>query len=201
MGGFFCEMLGTSGPLVAQSTRKANTYWDSILKQALELSVQEHKIVPFLKSAGNDEKVLDSPGVDIPTVSLTRSPYKEYHSSEDNYDLINEKYLHDARDVVQTFFDLMEEDYVPSMNQPGPIFLSGHDLYPNWEKDPSELPRWLSFLDIMYAIDGERSLLEIAHDTKHSYANVKYWCDAFASKNLITKRKHILGLRHSSKHQ
>jgi len=188
VGGMFSEMLGTSGPLVMQKTRKGESYWDIALQESLNMSEVDRKVVPFFKSAGNDEKILDSPGVDIPTLSLTRHPYPEYHTSEDNIELIDINKLREARDVIQTFFDMIEDDYIPVLNQPGPIFLSGYDLYPNWEEDPSKFPVWLSFLDIMYSIDGRRSLLEIANNVKRPYSHVKDWCDSFSNKALLIKR-------------
>ncbi|MDA2933995.1 DUF4910 domain-containing protein [Acidobacteria bacterium AH-259-D05] len=199
IGGFFNETVGTKGPLVAQLTRKGDTYWDSALMQSLQMSGKEHRIVPFLKSAANDEKVLDSPGVDIPTLSLTRSPFPEYHTSKDNMDIIDINQMRDARDVIQTFFDLIEDDYIPSLNQPGPIFLSGHGLYPNWEHDRSQLSRWLSFLDVMYAIDGHRSLIEIARDVKGPIEPVRSWCDAFSEKGLLKKNQHVVNSKAAAK--
>jgi len=191
-GGIFSEMLGTKGPLVVQRTRDGNTYWDRLLIQSMERLEKEHEIVPFLKSAGNDEKVLDSPGVDIPTISITRNPFPEYHTSQDNLELIDLEQLREGRNIIQYFFDMIEDDYIPSLNQPGPIFLSGHGLYPDWESDPSLFSKWESFLDVMYALHGNRSLAEIAYDIKRPFSDVKYWCDAFSEKGLLTKKPHAV---------
>ncbi|UOG65273.1 DUF4910 domain-containing protein [Leptospira noguchii] len=163
IGGFFSEMLGTNGPLVGQRTRRGDTYWDKILEDVLTNSNLPNKIVSFLKSACNDEKVLDSPGVDIPTFSLTRFPYPEYHTSDDNIELIDVERIREARDLLQEIIDLAEEDYIPVLNQPGPIFLSGYGLYPNWRDDPSLIPLWESFFDVMYSIDGVHSVIELAN--------------------------------------
>ena len=187
VGAFFSEMLGTSGPLVGQRTRRGDTYWDKILENVLNNSESPHKVVNFLKSAGNDEKVLDSPGVDIPTFSLTRAPYPEYHSSDDNMSLIDNKMLREARDTLQQIIDFAELDYVPRLNQPGPIFLSGHDLYPNWKDDPTLLSKWESFVDVMYCIDGVHSVVELATKLDIPIGDFFYWTDAFAEKGLLTK--------------
>lgn len=195
VGGFFSEMLGTAGQMVGQRTRQANGYWDKLLEEALRSSGLPHKIVNFLKSAGNDEKVLDSPGVDIPTFSLTRYPYPEYHTSDDNINLIDIDRLREGRDVLQGIIDLAEKDYIPVLNQPGPVFLSGHDLYPNWRDDPFLLPIWQSFLDVMYAIDGAHSVIELAAKRQIPMSHFFYWTDAFAEKGLLTKRPFVLPRR------
>jgi aminopeptidase-like protein len=192
VGGLFSEMLGTPGHLVGKTTRKGNTYWDGALTQALRTSGISHKTVPFLKGPANDDKVLDSPGVDIPTVSLVRYPYPEYHTSDDNIDLIDVAQLREARDVLQYFVDLAESDYIPHLNQPGPVFLSGHGLYPNFREDSSLLPFWEAFLDVMYSLDGQHSLLQIAMDTQRSVEQVRYWCEAFSTKGLLTKEPFVV---------
>lgn len=192
VGGFFSEMLGTDGPLVGQRTRRGNTYWDTLLTDALAGSSLPHKVVDFLKSASNDEKVLDSPGVDIPTFALTRYPYPEYHTSDDNIGLIQIDRLREARDVLQRIIDTAEKDYIPVLNQPGPIFLSGHGLYPSWRDNPSLLPIWQSFIDVMYSIDGVHSVVELAAMKKVPVDHFFYWTDAFAEKGLLIKRPYVL---------
>lgn len=193
VGGFFSEMLGTDGPLVGQRTRQRGGYWDKLLEDVLSSSNLPYKVVDFLKSAGNDEKVLDSPGVDIPTFSLTRYPYPEYHTSDDNINLIDIDRLREGRDVLQAIIDFAEEDYIPVLKQPGPVFLSGHGLYPNWREDPSLLPIWQSFIDVMYSIDGVHSVVELAAMRKIPISHFFYWTDAFAEKGLLIKRPFVLG--------
>ncbi|WP_061249378.1 DUF4910 domain-containing protein [Leptospira alstonii] len=193
IGGFFSEMLGTNGPLVGQRTRRGDTYWDKILEDVLTNSNLPNKVVSFLKSACNDEKVLDSPGVDIPTFSLTRFPYPEYHTSDDNIELIDVERIREARDLLQKIIDFAEEDYIPVLNQPGPIFLSGHGLYPNWRDDPSLIPLWESFFDVMYSIDGVHSVIELANLRQIPISHFFYWTDAFAQKGLLIKKSFLLG--------
>lgn len=192
IGGFFSEMLGTDGPIVGQRTRLGSSYWDYLLEENLKNSNLPFKIVNFLKSASNDEKVMDSPGVDIPTFSITRAPYPEYHTSDDNIDLINLKRLREGRDILQRIIDLAEYDYIPVLNQPGPIFLSGYDLYPNWRNDPSLLPIWNSFIDVMYCIDGIHSVVQLSKKHNIPIDHFFYWTDEFAKKGLLSKKVFIL---------
>lgn len=185
VGGFFSEMLGTQGPLVLQRTRNGSTYWDALAQLVLAESGTAHSSVAFLKSAANDEKVMDSPGVDIPTFSLTRFPYPEYHSSDDNLALIDPARLLEATRVLQRILEWAEDDYLPLLKQPGPVFLSGHGLYPDWHANPQLLPYWKSFIEIMYALDGKRSLVELAAAKAIPLPHVRYWADAFLEKGLL----------------
>ena len=192
VGGFFSEMLGTDGPLVGQRTRESGSYWNTILSNVLLDSKLPSTMVNFLKSASNDEKVLDSPGVDIPTFALTRYPYPEYHTSDDNMGIINLERLQEARNILQSVVDIAENDFIPVLNQPGPIFLSGHGLYPDWRSDPTLLPIWQSYIDVMYSIDGIHSVVELAAKNSIEIAHFFYWVNKFFEKGLLTKKPFVL---------
>lgn len=192
IGGFFSEMLGTAGDLVGQKTRRGNTYWDGLFKAILENSSCNYNLVNFMKSASNDEKVLDSPGVDIPTFSLTRYPYPEYHSSDDNIDLINIEKLQEATKILSEVIEWAEYDYIPVLNQPGPIFLSGNGLFPDWRANPELLPYWKSFIDVMYSLDNEHSMVELAVMHDIPLQHFKYWAEAFQSKGLLSSKPHLI---------
>jgi aminopeptidase-like protein len=192
IGAFFCEMLGTDGKLVGQRTRDGETYWDKLFETVLSESGFEYRIAEFNTSAGNDEKVLDSPGVDIPTFSLTRYPYPEYHTSDDNMSIISLTKLREGRDILQRVIDYAENDYIPVLKYPGPIFLSGNNLYPDWYSDPSLFPVWKSFIKVMYAIDGRRSVIEMAIDKGVPISSIVYWVMAFKDKGLSSTFPYIL---------
>jgi aminopeptidase-like protein len=188
IGGLFIEMLGNQNTLCLQRTRAGDTYWDRVLAGALADSGLAHRAVPFLQSAANDEKVMDAPGVDIPTLSLTRYPYPEYHTSDDNAALIDAARMAEAIDVVCRFADRVESDYVPVYRSRGPVCLSEHGLYPDWYRDPSLKERWEGFVKIMYALDDRRSLEAYAVDLGLPLDVVRYWCDAFAEKGFVAKQ-------------
>lgn len=192
VGGIFAEMLGNKEELVAQNSRNPNSFINFLFKEALQINGYKHKIVPFLKSAANDEKVIDSPGVDIPCISLTRYPYPEYHTNNDNINLMNLDRLREGRDILQTVIDLLEFDFVPKLKYPGPIFLSGYDLYPNWREKPELKAYWDSFIDIMYAFEENLSLCKMANKIDCPLEHVIYWIDRFHSKGLLSKKEFIL---------
>lgn len=188
VGGIFSEMLGTNGPLVGKRTRQCTGYLDGLMEDALANFKVKHQLVNFFGGPCNDDKVMDSPGVDIPTISLTRYPYPEYHTSDDNLDIIDIEQLREGRDVLQIIVDNLERDYVPVLKQPGPVFLSGYGLYPDWRNKPELEPIWESYLDVMYEIDGKRSMAEISQHKEVPLEHVAYWTDVFAEKGLLDKK-------------
>jgi len=163
-----------------------------MLQLGLATTPYRDNLFRFTEIMGNDEKVMDSPGVDIPSIALTRAPYPEYHTSGDNIELINASMLREARDVLQSIIDIAEEDYIPALSHPGPVFLSGHGLYPDWRSDPSKLPLWESYMKIMPVLDGSKTVTELASTLNIELGNVLYWTEAFAEKGLLKRKPFVL---------
>ena len=187
IGGLFIEMLGNENSLCLQHSRKGTTYWDHLAKASLMDSGLEFRVAEFLKSAPNDEKVMDSPGVNIPTISITRYPYPEYHTSDDNVDLISPKKMEESIDFLCAFLDRIEEDYVPIYKMRGPVCLAEHGLYPDWYLNPQLKGQWDAFLKVMYAFDNVRSVESLACELQLPIDILRYWCSAFEDKKFIEK--------------
>jgi len=45
--------------------------------------------------------VLNGPGVNVPCLSISRFPYPEYHTTDDNLDIMHEEKLQEAADVIE----------------------------------------------------------------------------------------------------
>jgi aminopeptidase-like protein len=190
-GGFFSEMLGTSNTHCLQFSRQGDTYWDRVALATLQDADAPFRTAAFLQSAPNDEKILDSPGVDIPTISLTRYPYPEYHTSDDNAALIDQARLDESCRVIRALFDRIEADYVPKYLTRGPVCLSDHGLYPDWYRDPALKPAWEGFVKVMYALDERRSCEELAADLELPIGVVRHWTDAFRDKGFVQADPYI----------
>lgn len=192
VGGFFSEMLGNENTHCLQLSRRGDTYWDTVAQNALKDFGVPFRTAAFLTSAANDEKVLDAPGVNIPTISLTRYPYPEYHTSDDNAAFISAERLTESCAFIRFLFNRIERDYKPVYIQKGPVCLSLHDLYPNWYKHPELKQKWEGFLHVMYALDRDLSCEELADVLSLPVETVLYWTDAFAEKGFLEKRLFII---------
>jgi aminopeptidase-like protein len=184
-------MLGNENTHCLQYTRAGDTYWDKVVRAELTDSNIEFRTAQFLQSAANDEKVMDAPGVNIPTFSITRYPYPEYHTSDDNESLINRDMLQESCELFCRIFSRFERDYIPVYISHGPVCLSEHGLYPNWYKDPSMADKWEGFLKVMYALDDKLSCEELAFKLELPIDVVLYWTDAFAEKGFVQPREFI----------
>ena len=190
--GFFTEMLGNDNTHCLQFSRKGNTYWDRVAHRTLIDSGLPFRTAPFLGAAPNDEKVLDAPGVNIPTISLTRYPYPEYHTSDDNAALVDAGRFRESCALIRALFDRIEDDYVPIYTNHGPVCLSEHGLYPDWYQDPSLLPAWHGFIKVMYALDNGRSCEQLADDLDLPITTVRHWTDGFESRGFLRRAPHVV---------
>jgi aminopeptidase-like protein/aminoglycoside N3'-acetyltransferase len=168
IGGLFLEMLGLENPHALQLSFAGNTEVDRCLSRALRESDPDGWTGPFRTVVGNDERQFNAPGVRVPMLSLSRvlpgrsgtwPYYPEYHSSLDTPELASLARLAESRDLVLKMIDTVERNQVPVNRFQGEIFCSRYglniDAYANPEGNRA-------LFDIIFLIDGTRSVAEIA---------------------------------------
>ena len=179
IGGLFLEMLGLDNPHALQMSFAADTTVDRYLEQVLKDSDPQAWIGPFRTVVGNDERQFNAPGVRVPMLSLSRvcrqkpagcSYYPQYHSSHDNPEITSVDRLAESVELVLKMIDAVEGDQVPVNCFKGEIFCSGYGLHIDAYSNP-EGNRAL--FDIMFLIDGTRSLAEIARICNISTESVR----------------------------
>lgn len=104
----FLEMLGVDVPFVVQRANGTLTSMELALRECLQQKNIHFKEVGFRESVTNDEIVFESYGV--PTVSLCRFPYPEYHSSKDNLTITSRKRLQESVDLLKDVVCWHESD-------------------------------------------------------------------------------------------
>lgn len=183
--GIFLEMLGSSGPLVLQHSYEHEARIDHMASYVLgrhQAGLQEGA---FRTIIGNDEMVFDGPGVRIPTISVSRWPYPEYHTSDDNLNVIVPESLTHARDAILDLLRHLEADYVPVRRFRGPLFLSGYGLWVDWRTN-RRLNRALEW--VMNNLEGDYSVSELAQKVDVDFWELKAWLDRAVSQGVVTKR-------------
>lgn len=177
-GGIVLEMTGTSGPLCLHYTRQGETLLDNIASRALPIAPRRD----FAAHPANDERILNAPGVDVPTINLNRWPYSEYHTSADSADILSEAMLEDAAASAERVVRIFASDYTPRLTQPGPVMLSKHGLFVDWKTD------WKANRlneAVMLNCDGTRTVWQIAHYLDEDYWKVRAICEQFRVKGLL----------------
>ncbi len=183
--GIFLEMLGNDNILALQLSRQGNTKLDRIARYVMENIVSNFREDAFRKVVSNDEMVFNGPGVDIPMISLSRYPYPEYHTSDDNPDIVSGERLVESRDLVLQIIDILDGDYIPLRKFRGPVFLSGYGLWVDWRTD-----RKLNanIEQIMLRLEGDNSVFDIAEELDMDYHTVLDYLERFYRHGLIEKK-------------
>ncbi len=183
---WFCEMVGHDNSFILQLSRQGDALIDRAFLSVLR-GHRDHGEVrtgPFRKVVASDEVISNGPGYDIPTPSLTRWPYAEYHTSNDNPDIIRPENLKEALEVCMGVWDALEENYYPRRTFRGPVMLSRYGLWVDWRED------WnlnLKTEAIMFNLEGNKSLIDIAYELELPINTVRTYLDRFADAGLIEK--------------
>ena len=176
--GIFLEMLGNKNQLKLQLSKKGNTVIDRIAEQILEENVSVYGVGPFRQVIANDEINFDGPGVNCSMISLSRWPYPEYHTSDDNPGIISLRYLNESLNIVWKIIEYMEKNVYPTSNYIGNVFLSKFGLYEDLNHDDTIEKILLSF-------DGKCNVLEISEYLGLPFSVVDSYVKKFLDAGLI----------------
>jgi len=122
----FLEMLGTKTPFALQSSQSAKSCLESILEKKLKERDLDYRLGPFRSIVCNDEAVWESYG--IPMCSLSRYPYPEYHSDQDNMSIICPESLETAVSLLYQTLLGLDQMMVMEKRFEG-VFSLAHPLY------------------------------------------------------------------------
>lgn len=182
-GGIFVEMTGNDNTIGLQHTRQHAHMLDKIGEYVLKGRDIEFREGTFADIIANDERVLNGPGVNVPCLSISRFPYPEYHTSDDNLDIIHEDKLQEAADVIDEIIRIYATNYIPKRKFRGPVFLSGHGLWVDWQ-DNWKLNRAIE--KMMMRFEGNQSVFEIVDELDLDYWETRDYIERFRSRDLIT---------------
>ena len=184
-GGIFIEMTGNCNSLVLQHSRQDNDLMDRIAQVVLKKHGDEFREGEFAQVVANDERVINGPGVNVPCISLSRWPYDEYHTTDDNPSIIHEDMLQQAADVIEDIIRMAASNYVPQRKFRGPVFLSGYGLWVDWRLNWG-LNRALE--KIMMRMEGKQTLFDIAEELDLDYWEVREYIEKFYANDLVEKK-------------
>jgi aminopeptidase-like protein/aminoglycoside N3'-acetyltransferase len=181
-GGIFIEMTGNDNTIALQHTRQHNTTMDSVGQYVLKQRGDEFREGTFADIIQNDERVLNGPGLNIPCISVSRYPYPEYHTTDDNLEIIHEAKLQEAADVIEEIIRIYASNYLPKRKFRGPVFLSGHGLFVDWQTN-WKLNRAIE--KMMMRFEGRQSIFEIANELDLDYWETREYIEKFRLRGLV----------------
>jgi aminopeptidase-like protein len=131
IGALLLKGIGNRSDLKIQSSLESNSELDKIfwkILKDLEIDTAKH---PFRSYYGNDEIVFENPPYCIPSITLTRIPYPEYHTSSDTPDIIAESSINEVVKVTLQALEgiAMNFKYVWKVNGLQKLSEPGLNLY------------------------------------------------------------------------
>ena len=190
----FLEMLGNDNRLALQESFTGATELDRATHHYLRHYYPDYFADKFRRIVGNDETVWEAPGYEIPTISLSRFPYPEYHSSMDAEDTILESRLQEAVEAVLGILQILETNSTMHRKFVGLVALSNpeYNLYID-QADPSIRPtipaeqrKWNYLMDCLPRyFDENMTILDIAERHELPYDKLYEYIRKFQDKGLV----------------
>lgn len=189
-GGLFLEMLGLDHPHALQRSFAGDTVLDRCWSATLAASEPGSWVGDFRTVIGNDERQFNAPGVRVPMLSLSRVlprgaddwPYREYHTQLDARTPTLGLRLAESVETVLRLIAAWEQAPVPVNRYRGEVFCSRYGIHVDWAQD-AEAHRAL--FDVMYLIDGTRTLADIAAHLRISESAVQRVVDLLRPHGLV----------------
>jgi aminopeptidase-like protein len=187
----FLEMLGSATPLAVQESRRSMVNAVFALKASLDRLRLPYRTGPFESIIVNDEYIWEN--YCIPTVSFSRFPYAEYHSSKDSAEAIKEESLNEAVDALMGAVDWLEGSPLIRKKFEGNICLSNprYDLYMDYgqvalgDKISDERLRNRRLMDFVPSLDRPVSVRAIAEHVGLPESDTHEYLEKWAVKGLI----------------
>jgi aminopeptidase-like protein len=174
------EMTGNKNKLAWHHTRQHTHLLDRITNHVISRAAHEER--DFAAAPANDERVINGPGVNVPCISINRWPYDEYHTTDDNLDIIHDDMLMGAAEAAEQIIRVYATNYIPKRTFRGPVFLSGNGLWVDW-RDNWALNRAIE--KIMMRFEGGHSVFEIAEEVGLDYWMVREYVEKFRAKGFV----------------
>ncbi len=181
-GGIFLDSTGNRNSLALQRSRQDNHLLDRIARYVLAKHGKEFREGEFAQVAANDERVINGPGVNVPAIAITRFSYDEYHTSDDNLDVVHDDLMTEAAEVAEETVRTYASNYIPRRTFRGPLFLSGNGLWVDWREN-WDLNRAIE--KIMMRFEGMHSIFDIADEVGLDYWTVRGYVERFRARGFV----------------
>jgi aminopeptidase-like protein len=166
IGGYVFSCLGDSGKISFIKSKYNNSFIDFASNYVLKKNNIPFKNYNYMKR-GSDERQFCSQGVNLGFNTMMRTKfaeYKEYHTSLDNLNFINEKSLKNSLKVSKLLISYIEKSYFPKSRIVCEPFMTKRNLYPTLNFVNKKPDR--KILDVLNYCDGSNNIDQISYFTK-----------------------------------
>ena len=185
--GLVVTCVGDPGNATYKRSRRGDALVDRAAEHVLATSGADFRIVDFTPY-GYDERQYCSPGFNLPVGSLMRTPngeYPEYHTSADDLDLVQPRFLAESLETYVNVLDVIENDRsFLNLLPKGEPQLGKRGLYSSTGGGgaSSDVMAKLWALNLS---DGFNSLLDIARRSDVPFRQIKHAAEALNGAGLL----------------
>jgi len=172
---------------------KGNARIDRVMKCVLARRAPNLKVEPCFAVVVNDDGVYNSPGIDIPAVSISRSSGKDffnhfpgYHTDLDNPESIDYNQMQETLEVLNSAIEIFEHDVIPIRRYIGVPHLSSAKLWVDWRAN-SELNKNIRY--VLYEMDNESSVFDICARLGIDFESTLAFIRQMGEKNLVKLKR------------
>jgi aminopeptidase-like protein len=183
--GLVASCLGDPGGMTYKRTRRGDAEIDRAVSVVLRDAGGDYEIRDFAP-LGGDERQFCSPGIDLPTGALSRTPadeFRGYHSSEDGLSFVRPAFLGDSFRIYLEVIDVLERNRCwQNTNPKGEPQLGKRGLYRNVGGGSFQEAALLWALNFS---DGRHDLLAIAERSGLPFIELAEAAAALAEHELL----------------
>ena len=187
IGGFNLSCIGDERQHSCMFTKYGDTASDRALIEAYKKLKIKFKVYPFLER-GSDERQYNSPGIDLPIASIFRSmygEYPEYHTSDDNFNLVTKKGLKGGFRVAKKCIEILLKEIIPKNEIICEPYMNNKKLYPLFPSQNKKKIFSKQCMNFLQYADGKNNLEKIASIIKIDLAQAKKIYKILIKKKLI----------------
>lgn len=189
--GLLLTCVGDPGNTTYKKSRRGQAEIDRAVTNVLKHSGQDYEIMDF-SPYGYDERQYCSPGFNLPVGCLMRTPngrYPEYHSSADNLEFIQPRYLADSLSKAWAVLRVLEKNrtYV-NQNPKCEPRLGKRGLYSGLRGQNTPGLSEMALLWVLNLSDGDHDLLAIAERAGLDFHSIDQAADALKQHQLLQER-------------
>jgi len=186
--GLVVTCVGDAGAFSYKKSRRGDTEIDRAALHVLEHSRDGYREIDFYPY-GYDERQYCSPGFDLAVGSLTRSShgaFDEYHTSADDLDLVQPRYLQESFETFVEVLDVIENNrtYV-NLNPKCEPQLGKRGLYNQVGAPAGSRVKEMALLWVLNLSDGHHDLLSIAERSGEPFTEVSRAAEALERAGLL----------------
>lgn len=191
IGGYVLTTCGDEGQFTFLKSINENSLSNKVGLFVLDQSNQTYKLREFYE-CGSDERQYNSPGIDLNIASLMKSKYyefKEYHTSDDNFNLVTEKGLLETFEIYKKIIYCFENNFIYKTNVLCEAKLGKYNLYPKIGglTKYNTCEKMFEYRILMYYLNGNFDLIEISSKLNLEFNKVVDAIKILLEKNLISK--------------